>query len=701
MAQVEDRPFGQAISHQYKITGYDGQLVLKKTVIDYDDVVYVLSDKGLYWLFEDKLIPDIRYSSLSEKIPVDICSQEETGYLYYLYEDHFLSNALAGKPYGEFPSGKYKLMAVNRKGEVLLAGGKNAGIFFQGQLREFSGIPSDITKVHVHEGVFYLQTEDGLLKITTSSKPESIIAMKGLQSVAFREDEILVGTKDGYKGISLMDQSQRFGWQRKVPVPDIQHLAVHGGVLWAGTPDGVFKREPDGSFRYYASKRWLDENLVVDMEFDSKGNLFVLSPTGLNEIEFRKVTLADKAAHYESKIRKRHIRFGFSTETRITDPGNLGMNVLVDDDNDGLWTSFYLGSMAFKYATTGDHKAKRYAWESFEAFERLLSVNQLEGFPSRTFERTGFKVSGPTKWRTSPDKGWEWKGHTSSDEFVGYIFVAAVMDEFVVETETEKKRVADFIDEILMHMINNDYYFVDIDGEPTLWGRWNPEYINWYPETVVDRKLGSTTLIAGLQLGYALTGKDLYKEEAYRLMEKHGYLDNIKIDLRKIGATPDVIFQGHNMGDGGWNHSDDEMAFLSYWVLYHYAFDEQLKKDYAWVIRNHWEIEKPERNALWSIITYGTEGSIDHPSVRWHLEGFPWDLVRHDVKNSHRKDLEFLEPNFRGQTTPKLIHQDERRIIRHNTNPFELDGGRGGRTELTGDEYLLPYWMGRYLEVIP
>jgi hypothetical protein len=56
---------------------------------------------------------------------------------------------------------------------------------------------------------------------------------------------------------------------------------------------------------------------------------------------------------------------------------------------------------------------------------------------------------------------------------------------------------------------------------------------------------------------------------------------------------------------------------------------------------------------------------------------------------------------FRGRTTPKLIHQDEREIIRHNTNPFELDGGRGGRTELTGDEYLLPYWMGRYLGVIP
>ena len=32
-----------------------------------------------------------------------------------------------------------------------------------------------------------------------------------------------------------------------------------------------------------------------------------------------------------------------------------------------------------------------------------------------------------------------------------------------------------------------------------------------------------------------------------------------------------------------------------YWVLYHYAFNEALKQEYATQIREHWEIEKPER----------------------------------------------------------------------------------------------------------
>lgn len=45
------------------------------------------------------------------------------------------------------------------------------------------------------------------------------------------------------------------------------------------------------------------------------------------------------------------------------------------------------------------------------------------------------------------------------------------MDEFIVETSEEKARVANFIDAIMTHIIENNYYFVDYDGKPTCWGR--------------------------------------------------------------------------------------------------------------------------------------------------------------------------------------------------------------------------------------
>ncbi|HUN02542.1 MAG TPA: hypothetical protein PLS00_06770, partial [Niabella sp.] len=69
-------------------------------------------------------------------------------------------------------------------------------------------------------------------------------------------------------------------------------------------------------------------------------------------------------------------------------------------------------------------------------------------------------------WRTGKDTDWEWKGTTSSDEFVGHIFAAAVMDQFIAKTKEEKKRVANFVDTMLTHIIKNNYNFVDQDGKP-------------------------------------------------------------------------------------------------------------------------------------------------------------------------------------------------------------------------------------------
>lgn len=157
---------------------------------------------------------------------------------------------------------------------------------------------------------------------------------------------------------------------------------------------------------------------------------------------------------------------------------------------------------------------------------------------------------------------------------------------------------------------------------------------------------------------------------------------------------------GIDLGSGGWNHSDDEMAFLTYWPLYRYAFNTELQQEYKKIILDHWKIEKPERNALWNLITFATAGSIDEPSVMWHLREFPIDLVRWGVHNSHRKDIEMMPPNFRKQSTKVLLPPGEAPMHRHNANPFDLDGGDNGMSELAGDEYLLPYWMGRYLKQI-
>ena len=44
----------------------------------------------------------------------------------------------------------------------------------------------------------------------------------------------------------------------------------------------------------------------------------------------------------------------------------------------------------------------------------------------------------------------------------------------------------------------------------------------------------------------------------------------------------------------------------------------------------------------------------------------------------------------------KCLPVDERRVEHWNHNPYELDGGEGGRTLADGAVFLLPYYMGLY-----
>ena len=112
-------------------------------------------------------------------------------------------------------------------------------------------------------------------------------------------------------------------------------------------------------------------------------------------------------------------------------------------------------------------------------------------------------------------------------------------------------------------------------------------------------------------------------------------------------------------------------------------------------------MERVERSPLWNFV-YASTGAeaFDRDEAVWTLREWPLDLVRWTVQNSHRQDLTFLPRNFRNQHVAELLPPGERPVMRWNANPFVVDGGQEGRAELAGDEFLLPYWMGRYLGVL-
>jgi hypothetical protein len=78
------------------------------------------------------------------------------------------------------------------------------------------------------------------------------------------------------------------------------------------------------------------------------------------------------------------------------------------------------------------------------------------------------------------------------------------------------------------------------------------------------------------------------------------------------------------------------------------------------------------------------------------------DQIQWTVRNSHRHDVPIDPMRDRQQRVQSLLvlPYDELPMSKWNGNPYNLDGGNGGRTEDDGAYFLLPYWMGRHHALI-
>lgn len=707
-AAIRDAPFLQDISVKFRSVPALTNALFRKLEVDRNGVPYVLTDLGVARTFQETLALDRSFRPLAHLIPRDLALG--AGELYYLLEDRWLSNGDSGKPLGHLPHGIFTSIAAADDGSVLLAGPGRLALIRDGKLTELAPPPLPL-QLFAHRNNFFAHSGKAIYRISEGAIAE-IHRGEGLTTLAVRGEELFIGTRLGYYGINWRSGSITTPRQTKIPVLDITCLVPVADGIWAGTTRGVFFQRsearqspaipalPDGpnGLRYYASKRWLADDAVVDMKVDGEGHVLVLTRTGLNKIELRPLTLADKAAWFDKKVRLRHLRFGLTGERRLLVPGDVTSSEIIDTDNDGGWSSYYLASQAFRFATTGSAQASSNAWEVFAALERLQTLPQRDGFFARTIERSGFKYSDPDRWRALPGGDWDWKGHTSSDEFTSHTFAHAVMWELVAQTDAARQRIATNYTRILGHIIRHNWYLIDVDGQPTLWGRWHPEYLNRYPHSIVDRRLNSAEIIAGLQLAWKMTGRELYRQKAYELINRHGYLTNILSSMKQIGPTSGFVHLGNDMGDE-WNHSDDELAFVNYWVLHRFAFTRSLRTRYAEAIRDHWEFERPEKFPIWNFIYSACGGGrgCDAEGAVWTLRGIPLDTITWRIKNSHRQDLTLLPKNFYGRQLEELLPPGERPVARLNTQPFILDGGDGGGIELPGDEFLFGYWLGRYL----
>lgn len=520
----------------------------------------------------------------------------------------------------------------------------------------------------------------------------------------------------GLGGVTIRNNEVRIG--QKLPKDGITNSEVNvvkrapDGTIWVGTNYGITRFQPgESGYSVRLSRRWLMSDEVRDIAFDTDGTAWIATSNGVSAIKRKMMTLAQKADYFYDQLIRRHVREPWIVgRFRLEVSGDTTTLVPDDDDNDGEYTSMYLAMESFRYAVTGGREAKERAKKAFDFLYYLREVTGRDGFFARTIVPADWTrshdmnrtyspqelaeeiINNPrqkpveVRWHLSEDGKWMWKGDTSSDELDGHFFGYYWYYKFVAD-DTEKQRIANHVEKIVDHLVCNDFYLIGVDGKHTKWGVWSPESLNHDPEWAPEKPLNSLEILSFLKFAHEITGRELYQDEYLKLISEEGYLANAK-NLYTTNPAWETYF-------------DIYLALYIYPALIEMEKDPALNTEYR-AHMDQWfnkfkETKSPLLNFTYNLLKGGAdelENSI------FFLQDAPLDLVDWTIDNGKREDLHLVrKPILESVQVNELRPPSEYRTMRWDRNPYFAVAGNPAQ-EREPVYWLLPYWMGRYLDLI-
>jgi len=643
-----------------------------------------------------------------------------------------------------------QVTALGGRQSVLL--GTTQGLYYadeNGKIAPFddyqklAGADSEVHTISVGpEGQIIVGASNGLYERVKPGEWQKLLPADGnyswapihVQGATYTEEGELWFASPQGAGVRSDGQWKLFTGMEGLPYDDFTAMSTGADGVWFGTKIGAIRKLGD-EWSYRQGKRWVPDDHIKDVAIDKSGVVWFATSAGVGSIERVETTLAEKAKFFEDEIDKYHRRtpYEFVLSVGLDQPGDKSKTTQRDSDNDGLWTSMYGAGECFAYAVTKDPKAKERAHKAMLAMKFLSDVTQggehpaPHGFPARTVLPTDgrnpndhddrardirkqsredplWKILEP-RWPVSEDGKWYWKTDTSSDELDGHYFLYGLYYDLVAETEEEKAMVREVTSRVTDHMIEHNFQLYDHDGKPTRWARFSPDELNRDLKFSTGlRGLNSLSMLSYLKVTYHVTGDEKYQKAYMMLVEDEQYAANTLNAKRQMGV-------------GTGNQSDDEMAFMGYYGLLNYEDDPNLRMHYQISMMPYWKLVEMERNPLFNYIFASCFDGISRGTYRrstpkscledalFTLKRYPRDRVRWGYKNSHRKDIAYLQGgwftawwrNKKGYLRSGVTIPIDERFIEHwNKDVWDLDEGGNGKTLADGASFLLPYYMGLY-----
>jgi len=671
----------------------------------------------------------------------------------------------------EYADGKVKKTSAKvsklftRNGKLYAAVNNSLAEIKKGKIKKVADFDAPVVDISVAlDGSFWLITENVLFLMENGEfkeivdLPEETVCLAALNNKSKYGETVYVGSL--VEGLMSMKGKRRH-WAELLPnVTGVSSQKINCiqidalGHLWVGSDEGLniydgknywfngneFYSVPDGSFNdmffaadgkkyfatntgvitliegkisYFSYGAWLMHPTVTKIAVSDNGTIAAVTPRGISVITSQYMTLEEKANHYDEMAVKYFTRNeGYQVDRVLRKYGDLDSGWLPNSDNDGLFTGLYCASQCFRYAVTGDEKAKANAKRAVEAMIKLTEVTGKPGFTARATRYSNeenFGDGNREEWHAcenNPDC--EWLGETSSDEMTGHYFAYGIYFDLVADKK-EKKKIAQVVKTITDHILENNFHLCDVDGVPTTWANWEPELLNNDDRWFYERGTNSLEMLSFLKTTYHVTGEEKYNDVYKMLIEKHHYAMN--------------CIQ-YKVEDGHVAHIDDQLDFTNIYPLIVYTDNEAEKEIFKMGLTHHWQYERVERSPMFNMV-YGslTNNNCDVENAAKSLSEMNLDLVCWPIYNSYRKDIVWdteqeamgIPPqlkypveysarafcNYDGNQfvcdsgAEEFVYINNKVVNRTSTLPGSGDGARGMRAVMPYN-FLLPYWMGRF-----
>jgi len=429
--------------------------------------------------------------------------------------------------------------------------------------------------------------------------------------------------------------------------------------------------------------------------------------------------LSEKAAYFQQDLLDKHWLDGLYVSIVPAAPQGTKLDHTVNEPGNvihaGVWTGRYLAGVGYQYAVTRDPWVREHGGQILRALRVLQEVTGKPGLLARGY----VKGHGPVMdWERDGADSREWHqgqgeyqdyrfyGDVSVDNFNAVLYGYAVFYDLAADDE-QKQWIAHDVDRLMTHLLDNQCRIIDVDGEPTQFGRVGidpdparDEYYNrlyaarqrLYGASSVEKLplRASLMLLPDLLIAYRITDKSRYLDTYNRIVAR--WKDNPEPDLFKQPFSLERLARA--------NHSSEGQSYEALYNLIRYERDPALLQIYRGWVDSLWEMNWMEGNALFTYMTlvmlpeYKVPGTPGEPraapeqvrhgdhSLRMAnecLARFPIDRVLRPVMNSLRTDIE-LNPSVdrsRQKQAAKPLPVDQRphdNEYEWKGNPYRLDG---------------------------